>query len=128
MSLHSPDKYIENIWDWGFLDVCFHPTRIKVTDVDGFIERNGLFLVIETKLPDVDIPQGQAIMFDSLIRTGIFQVLIIWGKRNQPEYRMFWGKGYEKRPTNTQEIIEIVRHWYKYANQQTISANRYRAG
>ena len=40
----------------------------------------------------------------------------MWGKRNKPEYRLFWGKGYEKRQTSTEELIAIVRRWYERAN------------
>jgi hypothetical protein len=122
MTIHSPDKYIENIWDWGFLDECFQPTRIKVTDIDGLIERNGRFLVIETKLPNVDIPKGQAILFNALVKTGYFHVLIIWGKRNQPEHRMFWGYS-RKIPTSTENVIELVRMWFQLVDAKAVLAN-----
>lgn len=120
MSIHYMETYLDNLWDWGFLDDCFKPSKIKITDIDGMVERKGRFLLIETKLPDVEIPMGQKILFDSLIASHRFHVLIVWGKRNQPEHRMFWG--YTKKiPTNTENLKEIVRRWYQSADSLSIT-------
>lgn len=116
MTIHSPDIYAANIWDWGFLDECFSPSKIKITDIDGLIERNGHFLLIETKMPDIEIPKGQSILFDALLKTRCFHVLIIWGYRNKPEHRMFWGYS-RKVPATEQSIKEIVKRWYTIANR-----------
>lgn len=116
MTIHSPELFLDNLWDWGFLDECFAPSKIKITDIDGLIERKGSFLLIETKLPNIEVPKGQAILFDALLKTGCFHILIIWGHRNQPEYRMFWGMK-RKVPATVESIQEIVRRWYLLANQ-----------
>ena len=66
MTIKNLEAFVENLWDWGFLDECFPGTRIRVTDIDGLVERNGHFLLIEAKSPGKDIPTGQRILFDRL--------------------------------------------------------------
>jgi hypothetical protein len=118
MTIKNRSYYIGQLWDWGFLDECFRPTKIKVTDIDGFVERNGKFLLIETKSNDAKIPTGQQIMFDNMIKTSLFTVFIIWGNANQPEKgRLFTRKKTIEYPTlNEVKIIQIVKAWFKYAN------------
>lgn len=110
------DKFVDNLWDWGFLDGCFGNTRVKVTDIDGMIERRGYFLILETKLPDVEIPKGQSILFDALVSTKRFRVLIIWGERNNPLYFQDW-KRFKKTKCTEKDIQRFVQGWFKWATQ-----------
>lgn len=85
MTIRNLDKYVANLWDWGFLDGCFSGTRIRVSDLDGIVERNGEFLVIEAKSAGAPIPKGQAIMFERMVRTGRHTVFVFWGQPSTPE-------------------------------------------
>ena len=85
MTIRNTQNYMSQLWDWGFLDQCFEGTKIKVTDIDGFVERNGKFLLLECKSHDALIPMGQDIMFKKMISTGLFTVLVLWGEANKPE-------------------------------------------
>jgi hypothetical protein len=69
----------DGVWDWDFLRGAFGPV-IMPMDLDGMVERNGRFLVFETKAAGVDIPQGQRITLDALRATGVFTIFILYGK------------------------------------------------
>jgi hypothetical protein len=120
MTIKNIDYFISQIWDWGFLDKCFGKTRIKVTDIDGFVERNGNFLVIECKSHDAKIPTGQSIMFSEMVKTGLFVVLIVWGEVNKPERALaMWNdKRKEYEPFTQSRFIEFVENWFIYANKE----------
>lgn len=86
MTIRNVGAYLKSLWDWGLLNGCFGSTRIKPTDIDGMVERNGQFLILEGKpgtngaaLDCRPIGDGQRILFDALQKTGLFTVLVIWG-------------------------------------------------
>lgn len=118
MTIENEKLYLEGIWDWAILDGCFGDTKIKPTDIDGFIERNGKFLVIETKKVGVPVKDGQLITFKSLIKTGAFSVLIVWGERNKPEkiLKMTRNGTVQFENSNLEKLREIVSNWFIYAN------------
>ncbi len=113
-TIRNIDTFVHTLWDWACLDGCFGQTRIKPTDVDGLIERRGKFLLIEAKSPGVTIPTGQSIMFDSLLKTGVFTIIVVWGQSNNPERLQIWGN----RPitANLEIFREKVTQWYKTTN------------
>ena len=114
MTIRNKDNYMACLWDWGFLDDCFGGTRIKITDVDGLVERRGNFLMIEAKSPGAPIPKGQAIMFDKLVKDPKWNVLVVWGKPNEPEEAVVWGN--KKFNADAEKIKDVVRRWYEMAN------------
>lgn len=113
MTIKNPEKFVAGLWDWGCLDNCF-PGKIKVTDIDGLVERKGHFLVLETKSPGVPIPLGQQIMFKNLQRSGLFTIVVVWGNTNQPqEMQVYYsnGKVSEKKPANMATFKQVVSWW-----------------
>ena len=61
--------YIRNaLTDWAIFNECFSPTGIKISDIDGVVERYGQFLFIEVKQNKKSIPVGQKILFKNLTR------------------------------------------------------------
>ena len=119
MTIRDKEKYIDNLWDWGFLDDCFGNTKIKVTDIDGAVERWGNFLIIETKLPGNEIPKGQQIMFDAMVNSGLFTIVYLWGENNQPRKMRVAGPQGDDLYTNISEedVLNVVRSWFVYANK-----------
>lgn len=119
MTIENPDEYLANIWDWAILDGCFGKTKIKPTDIDGFVERNGKFLAIETKSPGVEIKTGQMLTFKRLIDTGYFTVLLVWGSANKPQkITLMTSKttiDYEAADLDT--LRRITERWFEWANQ-----------
>ncbi len=122
MTINNPDKYLEGVWDWSILKGCFGSTKIEPTDIDGFVERKGRFLVIEAKQPGVPIKQGQMWTFNALRNTRLFTIIIVWGEQNRPEemqvlYPSPLQPGAKKRATIS-DLRKTVEWWFKYADQQ----------
>ncbi len=117
MTINNRDAYFASLWDWGFLRGCFGPT-IEPTDLDGFVERKGRFLVLETKLPGVEIKTGQEITFKALQATGLFTVFIIWGRPGMPEkIRIMTRHGVHERDCGIDDLKAFCAQWYKFANE-----------
>lgn len=113
-NIRDKEAYINSLWDWSFLNDCFGATRIRVSDIDGAVERKGHLLFIETKLPGQEIPTGQALMFQALRDKGA-TVLVIWGHANRPEYARCWP--HDAMPATTESIRQFVRDWFRWADQ-----------
>jgi len=113
MTIKNLKTYVENLWDWEFLDECFGGTRIRVTDLDGLVERKGRFLYIEAKSPGKEVPVGQKILFDHLIANPQNTVLVIWGAPSEPEQAQFWGR--KAFPADKEKVKALVSRWYQYA-------------
>ena len=122
MTIENWDEYKSNLWDWGILDGCFMNTKIKPTDIDGFVERNGRFLVIETKSPNTVVKLGQEITFRRLVETGIFTVMIVWGNAGIPQkIRLMTNRATEIYPNSSLENMrKIVNKWFIEANKSSI--------
>jgi hypothetical protein len=120
MTINNPASFMESIWDWAILDGCFGRTKIKPTDVDGLIERNGYFLLLETKRPNVPIPAGQRIMFENLVALKRFTIFIIWGERDTPCKLRIMTPGGIKNIDNAD--IDVVRgftqQWFNWAQSK----------
>lgn len=109
MSIHDPQRYLRNIWDWKILEGCFGQTNIEPTDIDGFVERNGRFLFLETKEPGVAIPYGQKRTFDALTAHAI-EVITIWGPTNTPQKMSVWPD--IPKPVTLEEFRREVSMWF----------------
>lgn len=123
MTIHTshPDcEYCKKLWDWAFLDECFS-NNIRITDIDGFVERNGHYLVIETKSPGAAIPSGQQRMIDKMHQSGSIAVLVVWGLPQHPiridVYHPVKGKK-TVSPASLKDLKSIVSGWYRYANTE----------
>lgn len=119
MTIRSITAFTAALWDWGFLDRCFGGTKIKISDVDGIVERNGCFLLLEGKPVGKAIGRGQEILFRQLTSKG-FTVMIIRGVPPVPERMQIWYAHHRKPEpevaVSEQDIQERVTAWYKWAN------------
>ena len=117
-NINNQQHFIESFWDWTFLNDCFGETKIRVTDIDGLVERNGKFLLIETKMPSSPIPMGQSIMHKGLLKTGSFTIFIIWGKPNATEEMQVitTAKDHGIRKANNDTVKKMVKAWFDFAN------------
>ena len=118
MTINDPIRFCAGLWDWAILDGCFGETKIKPTDIDGFVERKGKFLAIETKAPEVEIPQGQEIMFKQMAKIGI-TVFVVWGTTNTPTKLKIFYKNMIDGPLdcNTEYLRERVSNWFSFADK-----------
>lgn len=76
MHIRSLQQYLDALPDWTPINAVL-PERIRVTDLDGIIERHGHFLVLDTKYPGSSIPRGQDILYQRLAQIGM-TVLVIY--------------------------------------------------
>ncbi|MGB9804995.1 hypothetical protein, partial [Desulfofundulus sp.] len=115
LTIRRPDLYLESAWDWGILKGCFGGSRIEPTDIDGLVERNGRFLVLEAKKPGVRIKQGQMLTFNALRNTGLFTIIVVWGENNVP-YEMLVMYPPPIQPRRNRATLEdlrrVVKWWY----------------
>jgi hypothetical protein len=75
--IYNQDKFdsakpagFDGIFVWDYLKKAFYPTKIQPMDFDAVVERNGCFLVFETKTPGVEIPLGQRLTLEMFVRQG----------------------------------------------------------
>jgi hypothetical protein len=118
----SPSAGFDGVFDWSWTQGCFGGGKITPMDFDGVIERNGNFLVMETKAVGKDIPKGQMITLESAYALGCFTLLFIQGK-GSPEYGMYWCqpgfKAGKKMPRHSActavQAHEFCAEWFAYA-------------
>lgn len=117
-NIRDDDAYLNGIWDWDILDGCFGNTNIRPTDLDGFVEKNCRFLVLEAKGPGAPIPEGQHLAFKALCGTGLFTVIVVWGPKNQPERLLVMTpeKDYSYDRADLQTFRNVVAWWYERAD------------
>lgn len=121
MTIRDMDKFISQLWDWGFLNGCFKGTGIRVSDLDGIVESRGRFLVLEGKSGTAPIPTGQAIMFNAMIRTNaevgydLFTVLVMWGE-GKPARMTVWPQ-MPPVPCDESDIQRFVEAWFQDTRQ-----------
>lgn len=124
MTIRNDQSYMEGIWDWGILRGCFGTTNIEPTDIDGLVERNGHFLVIETKRPGVMVPLGQDIMFRSFVKACGAVVIVVWGERNSPAalrvYSTQHPDGRNEDNAGIERLRLLVTRWFEKANAATV--------
>ena len=127
--IHSPHRFAEWLpagfdghFDWDFLKMAFTGTKIEPMDFDAVIERNGHFLVLETKEAGKSVPLGQAITLRTAWRKG-FTVIHVEGK-TAPEISGFaiyseWdddkGCDFGSRPLQSKNAVDLLyatRAWF----------------
>lgn len=120
MTIRNLKSFTGGLWDWGILDGCFGNTKIAPTDLDGLVERNGRFLVLEAKGSGKAIGYGQQKTFDAMQKTGVFTVIVVWGKPNMPEkLKVFTSKAtLEYEPADLNKLRAVVRQWFAWANRE----------
>lgn len=117
MTIRDMDSFIGAIWDWAILDGCFGHTRVRPTDIDGLVERNGQFLLLEGKSPGKSVPTGQEIIFRRLLKTGIFTIIVIWGIPDTPEsLKLFYRTSVKTiEPATLADLRAAVHSWFSWA-------------
>ena len=120
MTIRNIERFIESIQDWAILDGCFGNTRIRPSDIDGFVERRGVCLFLEGKGINAPLTTGQAIAYLSLAKQGN-TVVVFWGKdKNISRMRVITpvDSGTVK-PASLQDLRRVVSEWYRKANSHS---------
>jgi hypothetical protein len=115
MAIRNPEKFLAGFWDWDDVSALL-PGKMKVSDIDGFVEVNGSFLILETKTPGVPIPLGQKIAYERLQKTKLFTVLYLWGEKGAvEEMQVLYADGSTspKRSATNEDFNKVVQWWVK---------------
>jgi len=91
------------------------------SNVDGILERNGQFLILEWKRPKEKVSEGQRIMLQALAAKLGFMVVIIYGNTdNETVIDSYWVLTPEGKPvkygTGFESFKQFYRDWYTLAD------------
>lgn len=126
-SIRSPEAFMrsappafDGVMDCSWMQACWDNPNDRPMDFDAVKERNGEFLVVETKNPGATVPFGQILAFERLHALGSVSIMLVWGK-DRPIEGEFWfpnDKRYQ-RFVGVEEAQSLVRRWFKWADQKT---------
>ena len=121
VSINNPEAFANSQPNWD--SIFPRPVTNKawrLSDMDGFGERNGQFLFIEWKSPGVEIDwtKGQGFALMRLAHTDHCSVLVLWG--TAPDGPVV---AYQRPKLDTEshqvadrEHIKVYEAWYKRAD------------
>lgn len=93
MSINNLPEYVKNLADWGLIEDCFRG-KVSPTDIDGLVERNGHFLLLEGKSRGVKIKVGQEILLREWAAKPHCTAIVFWGPLSDPN-RLRWMHGHD---------------------------------
>jgi hypothetical protein len=109
-NIRSRETVAERLWDWEFLNGAL-PGKIRPMDIDGIVEKNGHFLVLEGKPVGQNIPYGQRLTLERLAAQDETSVLILYGEPGDPEKMKLMGYHDEPVSTTKKRVRELVGRW-----------------
>ena len=115
MTIRDRNKYRDAAWDWSFLNKCFADTAIRLSDIDGVVERHGYFLFIEAKPTNKKLSIGQEILLTKLSAIPRVTVLILWGENGEPVCMK--QMGYEPVVCTKDDVVRVVSEWFTNAQK-----------
>jgi hypothetical protein len=91
------------------------------SNVDGILERNGQFLILEWKRPGEKVSTGQKIMLQALASKPDFMVVIIYGNTdNETVIDSYWLLTPDGKPVKSgvgfQSFKQFYKDWYALAD------------
>lgn len=145
MALHSKGRFhswepalFDGQFHWDFLKPAWqHPLRedgkrgkIEPMDFDAVVERNGRFLVFETKIPGQEIPLGQSITLTAKWKQGA-TIFVLAGKEPKEisGISIYWEGAYEDgvkvgskpmQQCNAYDVVFQARRWFCRASGVTL--------
>lgn len=115
--LRSRTAYADAAWDWEILDGCFGYSRTRPSDLDGIVERNGRFLVLEAKPAGKAISAGQMQLLRRLAALPEFTVILFWGDNGDPTRLRWMSPDYDEEVEgNLETLRRWVSHWWSAVN------------
>jgi hypothetical protein len=116
----------DGLFDWDFIIPAFAPTKIEPMDIDGVVERKGNFLIFETKHEGKDIPLGQKITLENLLKLGRgkITIFVLYGKDNNSIVGMEeWVYSNRKVIKHTTQcdgnyIYAMTKAWFSKVNNE----------
>lgn len=112
-NIDDRQRFAEHLWDWEFLNSAL-PGKIRPMDIDGIIERNGHFLVLEGKALGKEISTGQRITLENLSEKPNISVLVLYGEPGKPEKMEMLGSNSSMISADESKVRSVVRNWIQY--------------
>jgi len=109
-NIRSRETVAERLWDWGFLNAAF-PGQIRPMDLDGIVEKNGQFLVLEGKPLGHSLPTGQKITLEKMAAKDDFCVVVLFGEPGQPEQMKVLGHHDMPIDCTKADVVRLVEAW-----------------
>lgn len=109
----------DGVFDWSWTLDAFAGTKIQPMDIDAIVERNGQFLIFETKDEGVQIPRGQMITLERLHQIRCVSLFLVWGKERF-KHGQFWYPACSRREevVGVESAKQLVRRWFAWASQK----------
>ena len=112
-----PEEYAKKLWDWTPLNNCFE-RKIRLTDIDGLVEANNHFLLLEGKTTNIDLPRGQKIALERLAKLPEFTVIVFEGNPPDLETIISWKVlGKNKYNGGFQDFRNFIKQWFIWAEK-----------
>lgn len=114
----------KNLLKFDVFAGCF-PRDINFTDLDGIVELNGNFLVLEWKNSPCKLPTGQRIMLERMTASGVYSALIVAGdaERMIPSHVQGWWKGRSEawKPCDIHLLRDRICNWVEQVTHQRVA-------
>lgn len=116
--------YRAELWDWTPFNDCFGDSGIRISDIDGMVERNGLFLMLDGKREGTMLKTGQLRLYKQFAATKAGTAIVFYGDptaRPQEVTRArIWRPGDQAveliDPCDLDGLKQIVADWYRWAD------------
>lgn len=112
-NIRDIEGVIRGMWDWGFINEAFAPTKIRTSDIDGIVERRGYFLILEGKPLGATLAQGQEIMLRKLADTPRFTVILVEGEAPNTVWRLTDIGRNRSWDADNAELVATCRRWFE---------------
>jgi hypothetical protein len=114
-NIDDRQKFAEYLWDWEFLNPAF-PGKIQPMDVDGIVEMDGNFLILEGKSPYAGMSTGQEIALEAMSKNEDMEVLMIYGDPQTSNIQKVRLWGHHDKPVSAgkQGARQIAKNWVKH--------------
>lgn len=115
----SLNNCIRKLWDWTALNICFG-RKIKLSDIDGFVEVNYHFLFLEGKSKRAKMERGQRQALERL--AGVPKIIVILVRGDPPDITTVdeWevlGNSPQTHQGNFQDFADFIRAWFLWADR-----------
>jgi hypothetical protein len=122
-NIRNSEKFINGFWDWTPFNECFFDKNnadigIRISDLDGHVERNGHFVWIEATEKQTLTPGQWRSLEHRIVRGDT--ALILYGEPNQPREAKVWRphqahQGLPIQPCTIERIKYFLRGWMLWA-------------
>lgn len=119
--IRDPRGFLSSFPNWEPLNIAF-PGKIGIGDIDGLVERNGQFLLLEKKQEGAYVHpfNGQTRTLKALHDLGNFTILYFWGPEDDPKAICVIRPGEKFRispvKSTYRDLLKALEEWWIFAD------------